>query len=493
MTIDAKTKLADLLKAYPFLLDFLAGWSPKYDKLRNPLLRNTVGKLATLDQVAALGDVALGDLFAAIGGEVRRVTGENVTGAEGNTAGPAPAFTDRAAKKEVLKDIIRDLHRGGDVDALKKRFAGLVRDVSGAEIGAMEQELMAEGLPEEEIRKLCDVHVKVFEESLDAQPAPQAAPGHPLRTLADENRALETLVAETRAVLDHVRNEPGHRDWAAERARLGSLSGSLVLIERHYLKKENQLFPRLEAKGVSGPSKVMWAIHDDIRAHLKEFRRVLEIGDAALVLNTGSWVLQEISDMIGKEEKVLFPMCLEMLDDADWAKVKKGEEEIGYAWIAPAPAWPSAAGPEAPDAPAADTGAGLFLDTGALTAEQIDLMLTHLPVDISFVDENDTVRYYSATAERIFPRSPGVIGRKVQNCHPPKSVDVVERILAAFRSGERDEAAFWIESQGRFIHIRYFAMRDKRGAYRGALEVTQDATALRALRGERRLLDWDKE
>lgn len=396
------------------------------------------------------------------------------------------------AKKEVLKDIIRDLHRGGDVDALKKRFAGLVRDVSGAEIGAMEQELMAEGLPEEEIRKLCDVHVKVFEESLDARPAPQAAPGHPLRTLADENRALERLVAETRAVLDHVRNEPGHRDWAADRSRLASLAGSLALIERHYLKKENQLFPQLESKGVSGPSKVMWAIHDDIRAHLKEFRRVVEIGDAALVLNAGSWVLQEISDMIGKEEKVLFPMCLEMLDDADWAKVKKGEEEIGYAWIVPAPAWPAAAGPAAPAAPAADTGPDLVLGIGALTAEQIDLMLTRLPVDISFVDENDTVRYYSATAERIFPRSPGVIGRKVQDCHPPKSVDVVERILAAFRSGERDEADFWIESRGRFIHIRYLAMRDKQGTYRGALEVTQDATALRALRGERRLLDWDK-
>lgn len=397
------------------------------------------------------------------------------------------------SKKEILKDIIRDLHRGGDVDALKKRFAGLVRDVSGAEIGAMEQELMAEGLPEEEIRKLCDIHVKVFEESLDAQPAAHAAPGHPLRTLADENRALETLVAEIRSVLDHVRNEPGHRDWAADRSRLASLAGSLALIERHYLKKENQLFPRLEAKGVSGPSKVMWAIHDDIRAHLKEFRRVVEIGDAALVLNTGSWVLQEISDMIGKEEKVLFPMCLEMLDDADWARVKRGEEEIGYAWIAPAPAWPAAAGPAAPAAPAADSGTGLALDTGVLTVEQIDLMLTRLPVDISFVDENDTVRYYSATAERIFPRSPGVIGRKVQDCHPPKSVDVVERILAAFRSGDRDEADFWIGSRGRFIHIRYLAMRDKQGTYRGALEVTQDATALRALRGERRLLDWDKE
>ncbi len=398
---------------------------------------------------------------------------------------------DAKTKKEILKDIIRDLHRGGDVEALKKRFAALVRDVSGAEIGALEQELITEGLPEEEVRKLCDVHVKVFEESLSAQPVPEAAPGHPLRTLADENRALEKLLAETRAALDHVRNEPERRDWAADRARLAALAGSLAGIEKHYLKKENQLFPRLEEKGVSGPSKVMWAVHDDIRAHLKEFRRAVEMGDAALVLNTGSWVLQEIADMIGKEEKILFPMCLELFTDADWARVKKGEEEIGYAWIAPAPAWGAAAA--VPESPAAGAGAGLVLDTGVLTAEQIDLMLTRLPVDISFVDETDTVRYYSATADRVFPRTPGVIGRKVQNCHPPKSVDVVERILAAFRSGEREEAEFWIESQGRFIHIRYFAMRDKRGAYRGALEVSQDVTAIRALRGERRLLDWDKE
>jgi len=132
------------------------------------------------------------------------------------------------------------------------------------------------------------------------------------------------------------------------------------------------------------------------------------------------------------------------------------------------------------------------LDTGALTAEQIDLMLKRLPVDVSFVDENDTVLYYSETPDRIFHRAPLVIGRKVQNCHPSKSVDVVERILQAFKAGERDAAEFWIELNGRFVHIRYFALRDKAGAYRGTLEVTQDATAVRGLRGERRLLDWDK-
>jgi DUF438 domain-containing protein len=118
-------------------------------------------------------------------------------------------------------------------------------------------------------------------------------------------------------------------------------------------------------------------------------------------------------------------------------------------------------------------------------------MLKRLPLDVSFVDENDKVIYYSGTPERIFPRTPGVIGRKVQNCHPPKSVDVVERILKAFRSGERDSAEFWIDSRGRFVHIRYFALRDGTGAYKGTLEVTQDATGIRSLRGERRLLDWE--
>jgi DUF438 domain-containing protein len=130
------------------------------------------------------------------------------------------------------------------------------------------------------------------------------------------------------------------------------------------------------------------------------------------------------------------------------------------------------------------------LDTGALTPEQVNLMLKHLPVDISFVDENDTVAYYSATPERIFTRVPAVIGRKVQNCHPPDSVHVVSRILDAFRKGEKSSADFWIQLGGKFILIRYFALRDEKGTYRGCLEVSQDATSIRALEGQKRLLDW---
>ena len=401
------------------------------------------------------------------------------------------ATVDKNTKKTILKDLIRDLHAGGDIEALQSRFAALVKDVSGAEIGAMEQELIDEGLAEEDIHKLCDLHLKVFEGALDAQPAPRTVPGHPLHTLAEENKAVSGLIEETRRVLDGLKRGAG--DPAAGKARLADLVRTLSQVEKHYLKKENQLFPRLEAKGIGGPSKVMWAVHDDIRAHLKDLRRALDLGDAELIARTGQWVLQEIGDMVSKEEKVLFPMSLEVLDAEDWLRVKKGEEEIGYAWIDRPPVWPAsgAARPAAAEGLAAP--GTVDLDRGQLTPGQIDLMLTSLPVDISFVDETDTVAYYSATRERVFPRSPGVIGRKVQNCHPPKSVDVVERILAAFRSGERDEAAFWIESQGKFIHIRYFAMRDKQGSYRGALEVTQDVTAIRGLKGERRLLDWDRK
>ena len=133
----------------------------------------------------------------------------------------------------------------------------------------------------------------------------------------------------------------------------------------------------------------------------------------------------------------------------------------------------------------------LSLDTGQLSVEQINIMLKHLPVDVSFVDASDELRYYSDTPQRIFARTPAVIGRKVQNCHPPKSVHVVQKIIDAFRAKEKDTAEFWIELKGRFIHIRYFAMRDKGGNYRGTLEVSQDVTEIRKLEGERRLLDWE--
>lgn len=170
--------------------------------------------------------------------------------------------------------------------------------------------------------------------------------------------------------------------------------------------------------------------------------------------------------------------------------MRQGEDEIGYAWIKPANEW-RPLGASFQQVLLTEKVGSLNLDTGQLTAEQVNLILTHLPVDISFVNENDKVVYYSQTAERIFPRSPGIIGRKVQNCHPSKSVDVVEKILQEFKSGNKDSAEFWIQMKRRFIHIRYFAVRDRSGNYRGTLEASQDVTGIKRLEGEKRLLDWD--
>jgi DUF438 domain-containing protein len=490
MRIDSRTKIDDLLKKYPFLLDFLASFSPRFAKLRSPIMRKTIGRVANLNQVAGFGGLPLSELLYKIQAEIKRAAKEDV---EVDVGGVSPEPIDaREVRQEVLKDIVHELHEGGDLEEQKKRFAELIRDISPTEISEMEQKLIEEGMPEEEIKRLCDVHVQVFRESLEGQPLLSAIPGHPLHTLTEENRALEKILTEFKGLLGRVVPGDGGVSLEKLQGEIKSALEELAQVEKHYLKKENQLFPLLESKGVSGPSKVMWSIHDDIRMMIREFRGLLVDEKAAELVAAGRRLSEMMADMIYKEEKILLPMSLEALDERDWARVKKGEEEIGYSWISPGTEWKPAVSIEdlTPAPEYRRPAATLELDTGALTPEQVNLLLKNLPVDVTFVDEADTVRYFSAGAERIFPRSPGIIGRKVQNCHPPDSVHVVNRILASFRKGERQVAEFWIQSRGRFIQIRYFAVRDEAGRYRGCLEVSQDVSAARGLQGEQRLLDW---
>ncbi|MBC7349169.1 MAG: DUF438 domain-containing protein [Candidatus Aminicenantes bacterium] len=541
--LNEKTSLHKVLKRYPFLLDFLVGLSPEFKKLKNPVLRQTVARMASLKQVAAEGGMTPAELIEKIRKEIETRSGpvETGSGARTSASGHPEGKAASQDRTEKLKEIIRELHRGGNPDELKKQFAALIKDVGPEEIARLEQQVIEEGMPEEEVKKLCDLHVRIFEEALEVQESPSTPPGHPVHTLMAENRALEKLLAEIKLLLERIPRETAAGEIESNLEELRKLLLNLSEIEKHYLKKENQLFPLLEARGVTGPTKVMWAIHDDIRRELKDLRKLLEqklhTPEAAsrLALRAGQ-VLQMTQDMIYKEEKILFPMSLEVLKEEDWARVKKGEEEVGYAWVKPGQEWQPQLSPstfssvpktgylglemgrseeqkpesEQQSKKEADQSADVFasgrekseiagsgmvgvllnLRTGQLSPEQVDLMFRHLPVDISFVDENDTVIYYSDTPDRIFPRSPGVIGRKVQNCHPPKSVHVVNRILEAFKKGEKDVAEFWIEMSGRFIHIRYFAVRDDDGRYRGCLEVSQDVTAIRALQGQKRLLDW---
>ncbi len=483
MKIGPETKINDLLTEYDFLLNFFISLSPRYNLLKNPIARKTVGKVATLAQVAALGGISVDVLINKIGQEVERNTGSPVEKTD-ETAAPMP-ITEPSARHEILKAIIRNLHDGENIAEAKRQFAELVKDVDASEIAEMEQRLIEEGMPQEEVKRLCDVHVQVFKDSIEIKEVPDVAEGHPVHTFMLENRALERLLDGIEEIFKAIGKTPSSEVYKNNSDNLTKKFESLSKINLHYLRKENQLFPVLEKHEISGPSQVMWSLDDDIRIMIKNCVHLHEEHDLLSLLPVITETIQALRDMIYKEEHILFPMAVETLTEQEWDLVKKGESEIGFAWIHPS----TAQQPAAPVQEAFSNSSGISLDTGVLSAEQINLMLVNLPLDISFVDEHDEVRYYSATRERLFPRSPGVIGRKVQNCHPPKSMPVVQKILDDFRDGIRDTAEFWITLQEKFIHIRYFAMRNSKREYKGCLEVTQDVSGIRNLSGQKRLLD----
>lgn len=404
-------------------------------------------------------------------------------------------INNQTQRQNTLKNIIRQLHAGASVDEVKAQFAELLAGVGGDEIARIEQALVTEGLDPDQIKPLCDVHVAVFRESLDDQTDPQTIPGHPVFTFRAENLAVGRVLDKVRAALDNYKAAPSEATLQAARESVRKLRE----YEKHYLRKENILFAYLERYDFSGPSKVMWAVHDDIRAGWKRLTALLNAGPGgdiatftAQLDETFALLDQTLRDMIYKEHKILFPAAMARLSEQDWGEIRAQEGEIGYFYIAAGRQWQARVDPREAEAQAEAGVApdGLIpLNVGALSVEQISMMLSALPVDITFVDEHDEVRFFSQTRERVFPRSPAIIGRKVQNCHPPQSMNRVQRILDDFRAGVRDVAEFWISMHGMFIHIRYFALRDTSGAYRGTIEVTQNIAPLRALEGERRLLN----
>jgi DUF438 domain-containing protein len=405
---------------------------------------------------------------------------------------------DPAKRQEVLKRLIRELHEGKSVDDVKEEFAQLLQDVGVSEIGAMEQALISEGLSEMEVKRLCDVHVAVFRDSLDSQEKQETLSGHPVDTFKAENAAAAPVLDALLEALAALKAKPGADQLEQARRRLQDLRE----YEKHYLRKENILFPYLEKHNFSGPSTVMWAIHDDVRADWKVLDEILAsgIGDDPTEFNARLDVVAErlsttIREMFYKEENILFPTALQKLSEEEWQEVRAQESEIGYSYVGPGDDWHPAILveelAETPPAPAqlVDREGLLDLDTGAITGQEVNLLFKHLPLDISFVGQDDSVKFFSGGQDRVFPRTPAIIGRKVQNCHPPGSVHKVQQILDDFRSGRRNTAEFWIQMKGKFIHISYFAVRDEEGAYQGTLEIVQDATQIRALEGERRLLD----
>ncbi|MBN2544419.1 MAG: DUF438 domain-containing protein [Spirochaetes bacterium] len=399
-------------------------------------------------------------------------------------------------KQEKLKKIIHDLHKGISVEKVKNQFKKLIKNVSAEEISEMEMSLINEGFKPEEIQKLCNVHVSVFEKSLSKQKKPSKIEGHPVHTYMLENKEAKKIIKKLKSSAKSIQKGKTN---SKELDDFKTNFENFKKINFHYQRKENQLFPFLEKKGFSGPSKVMWGKHDEIRTLIKNTENFLNKKQYKEFYSSFKELAFSINKMIFMEERILFPTSLSKLNETDWARIKLGESDIGYSWIKPSDLWDANMIKKLQgsniheDKKEENTHEknSLSLEEGKISLEILNLILKNLPFDISYVDENDTVRYYSANAERIFPRSPGVIGRQVQNCHPHKSVHIVNKIIDSFKKKEKKAAEFWINMQGKLIHIRYFPIYDNMGIYKGIIELTQDVTNIKKLEGEKRLLEWE--
>ena len=398
----------------------------------------------------------------------------------------------KKTKTAIMKDIIHELHRGLPVGAAKDRFEQEIGDISSTEIAELEQSLIDDGVSVDEIKQFCNVHALLFQSALEKAAQEETSPSHPVYLFRLENAEIQKRVDAIKQTIEGL----GASSPATWKDEVQAQLVDLRRIDIHYERKEQVLFPHLERLGFMGPSKVMWGKDNEIRGLMKAALVGLEaVGtqeDAeAYVKGNLSPLLEEVEGMIFKEENILFATSLEKLKQADWVEILKESDEVGYVYIEK----PAETDDlirhlrSALEEEAVYKDGAVVLPSGALALADIMPLLNTLPVDLTFVGADDTVKYFSESKERIFARPRAIVGRKVQNCHPPQSVDVVEKILDSFKDGSRDVYEFWLELGGKFLHIRYFALRDGKKKYLGTLEVSQDVTHIRKLSGEKRLLD----
>ena len=323
---------------------------------------------------------------------------------------------------------------------------------------------------------------------------PDVPEDHPLSHYYKENDEMRRLLL---AVEDLIQYPMIKNQWL-------ELYDQIRQYPIHYQRKQNQLYPLLEKKGFDRPTTTMWNFDDIIRDEIKESLQLLEANDEEAFIAAQSELIANARDLMEKEETILYPTSYALISAEEFEDMKAGDQEIGFAFFTvDTPSSPNTHHSTPKEGFAEDLQAllskygysagpqqELDVATGKLTLEQINLIYQHLPIDISFVDENELVKFYSDTDHRIFPRSKNVIGRQVSNCHPRKSVHIVEEIVAKFRSGEQDKAEFWINKPEVFLYIVYFAVRDKQGRFRGVLEMMQDCTHIRELTGSQTLLTW---
>ena len=398
-------------------------------------------------------------------------------------------------RKSKLKELILKLHEGGSQESVRQELLVSLSNIPYGEVVEVEQELIEEGLPEDEVLRLCDAHSAVLHGNVDLSSSKSIPEGHPVDVLLEENKALKRISDNTTEELLSLNFRFGE-DFAQSVLNIRSSFNQLMDVDKHYQRKEYLIFPYLEKVGITGPPKVMWGKHDEIRDLIKGSIEILQtpdlskedlIASAEIILLPA---LKGVYEMTIKEEEILFPMLMDTLADGDWYEIQKQSLEIGFCLYDPQVEW-KPDGIETEDISAVQReGGNIQLHTGGFSAEELLAILNTLPVDMTFVDRNDKVKYFSQSSDRIFQRNRAILNRDVRHCHPPASAHIVDKILDDFKSGQQNRAPFWINMKGKMIHIEYFALRNEAGEYLGTLEVSQDLTGYRALEGEQRILSY---
>ena len=394
-------------------------------------------------------------------------------------------LSDMGQKKEQLKNMIKMLHDGADIEQMKILFKKEFGNVMPHQISMLEEELIKEGMSSDEVHRLCQLHIDLFRESIDNDQL-NVPYGHPLHILMTEHKKLiefaQELVEKTISL--HEKSD------AVIFSGIEQLVSFFKESSVHYLREENVIFPVLEKYGVTQPPKIMWMEHDNIRAIEKNIYETADLlaKNVTMELSQKLQMLsiqlsETLADHFYKENNILFPTSYKFFNDDDWKLVKQEFDAIGYTSFSPVADISKGGGMTT----RMEAGS-IELETGKLTLEQLTSMLDTMPVDFTFIDKTDVVCYFNNAPDRIFVRSKAVIGRTVQNCHPDKSIHVVNKLLDEMKQGNRDKAEFWITLNGRLIFITYYAVR-KNGEYMGCLEVTQDITDIKKITGQKRLLD----
>ncbi len=398
-------------------------------------------------------------------------------------------------RKAKLKSLILKLHNGASEEEVKQELLQTLKQIPYGEVVEVEQELISEGLPEDEILRLCDAHSSILEGKIDLSGIKIVPEGHPVDVMKKENAELKKVTADISAIINKIQNDL-QIDLNQEILKLKGLFNNLFDVDKHYQRKEYLLFPYLENQGITGPPKVMWGKHDEIRDLIKGSIEILKtenidrdefIASCNMILKSA---VHGVNEMIPKEEEILFPMSLDKLTESDWYEISNQSLEIGYCLYDPKTVWTPSWAAEKSINDAQKSGSHIQLPSGGFSAEELLSILNTLPLDITFVDKDDKVKYFSQGAERIFQRNRAILNRDVRHCHPPASAHIVDKIIEDFKSGKQNSAPFWINMGGKMIHIEYFALRNEKGEYMGTLEVSHNINPYRELQGEQRILSY---